>query len=511
MPKEYYILSGAELFQKLKIRRDKLVEAAEDFYEHLAGEVDIHGTDKDEFVTIHHRDDGKLDVRIFLMTKNQKEKAPYFQRVFLPDETKEIRIYLYGGNDRTESLGDKISKIKVRVIGGVGSDTVDDSSGGGTLFYDSSGNNQVLKGLGTKKDERSYTRPTIIPEKPWIPPREWKRRTIPLLWPGYNSDAGLLIGGSIWSQGYGFRKYPYADNHVLRAGYVTGARTFKLDYIGEFRRINSPLYSSLTASLSGIEILNFFGFGNETPSDKDDDFYKVKQNQFHLFPALHWELSPLWELFIGPELKYANTKLEDNFLIGQLRPYGSKEFGQVGLKFRLVCDTSDPTFTKSPSFYIHAGGFFYPKLWSVDHAFGGLEGIVAAHLSFSDSLTLAMRIGGKKVFGTYPFHEAAFIGGQTTVKGFPKNRFAGDASLFGNAELRLTLGKAILFVPGEYGILGLADVGRVFLKGETSKKWHPSYGGGFFFTIVDLSTAFSFVVVTSDEWTSVYFSAGFSF
>ena len=183
----------------------------------------------------------------------------------------------------------------------------------------------------------------------------------------------------------------------------------------------------------------------------------------------------------------------------------------MGLKFRLVCDTSDPTFTKSPSFYIHAGGFFYPKLWSVDHAFGGLEGIVAAHLSFSDSLTLAMRIGGKKVFGTYPFHEAAFIGGQTTVKGFPKNRFAGDASLFGNAELRLTLGKAILFVPGEYGILGLADVGRVFLKGETSKKWHPSYGGGFFFTIVDLSTAFSFVVVTSDEWTSVYFSAGFSF
>ena len=108
MPKEYYKLSGAELFQKLKIRRDKLVEAAEDFYEHLAGEVDIHGTDKDEFVTIHHRDDGKLDVRIFLMTKNQKEKAPYFQRVFLPDETKEIRIYLYGGNDRTESLGDKI-------------------------------------------------------------------------------------------------------------------------------------------------------------------------------------------------------------------------------------------------------------------------------------------------------------------------------------------------------------------------------------------------------------------
>lgn len=511
MPKEYYKLSGAELSQKLKIRREKLIEAAEDFYDHLVGEVDIHCTDKDEIAAIHHRDDGKLDVRIFLMTKNQKENAPYFHRVFLPDETKEIRIYLYGGNDRTESLGHKISKIKVRVIGGEGSDTVDDSNGGGTLFYDSSGNNRVLKGPGTKKDERSYIRPIVLPNTPWVPPREWGRRTIPLLWPGYSSDFGLLIGGSIWSQGYGFRKYPNADNHTIRAGFTTGAKSFKLEYEGKFRRINSTLYSSLTASFSGIEILNYYGFGNETPSDMPADFYKVKQNQFHLFPALHWKLSSIWEFFIGPELKYANTKLEDSTFVGQNRPYGSEEFGQVGLKFKLVYDTSDPTLAKSPGIYIHAGGFYYPKLWSVDYNFGGFDGIAVAHVSFSNSLIMALRVGGKKVFGTYPFHEAAFIGGQTTVKGLKKERFGGDASLFGNVELRLTLGKAILLVPGDYGILGLADVGRVFLTGESSKKWHPSYGGGFFFTIMDLSTAFSFVVVKSDEWTSVYFKTGFSF
>jgi len=112
---------------------EKLVDAAEDFYEHLAREVDIHCTDKDELAVIDHRDDGTLDVRIYLMKKTQKEKNPYFHRVFLPDETKEIRIYLYGGNVRTESFGHKISKIKVRVIGGEGSDTVDDSNGGGIL------------------------------------------------------------------------------------------------------------------------------------------------------------------------------------------------------------------------------------------------------------------------------------------------------------------------------------------------------------------------------------------
>jgi hypothetical protein len=45
------------------------------------------------------------------------------------------------------------------------------------------------------------------------------------------------------------------------------------------------------------------------------------------------------------------------------------------------------------------------------------------------------------VVGTYPFMEAAFIGGPDTVSGFSAQRFVGDASAYGNAELRLFLGR----------------------------------------------------------------------
>jgi hypothetical protein len=31
---------------------------------------------------------------------------------------------------------------------------------------------------------------------------------------------------------------------------------------------------------------------------------------------------------------------------------------------------------------------------------------------------------------------------------------------------------------GKLGIFGLYDIGRVWLKGETSDKWHSGYGGG---------------------------------
>ena len=35
--------------------------------------------------------------------------------------------------------------------------------------------------------------------------------------------------------------------------------------------------------------------------------------------------------------------------------------------------------------------------------------------------------------------------------------------LYGNAELRLALGEIKVVVPGEIGVFGAADVGRVFL------------------------------------------------
>ncbi len=98
--------------------------------------------------------------------------------------------------------------------------------------------------------------------------------------------------------------------------------------------------------------------------------------------------------------------------------------------------------------------------------------------------TLALRLGGKQVFGSYSFHEAAFIGGggisgsDSTVRGFRTQRFAGDGCLYGNAELRLRLSNIYIFIPGEIRLFGLSDIGRVYLDGEDSNTWHTAIGGG---------------------------------
>ena len=92
------------------------MKAAKDFYENLAEVVDIHGTDSDESIAIQRNDDGSVEVKVFLLQGGDAVGDPYYRRQFLPEETKEIRVYLNGGTDRVESTGRPDKRIKVRII-----------------------------------------------------------------------------------------------------------------------------------------------------------------------------------------------------------------------------------------------------------------------------------------------------------------------------------------------------------------------------------------------------------
>ena len=82
------------------------------------------------------------------------------------------------------------------------------------------------------------------------------------------------------------------------------------------------------------------------------------------------------------------------------------------------------------------------------------------------------------MWGDYPFMNAAYIGGGLTVRSLRYNRYAGDASVYGGAELRLRIARISPVLGSDIGIMGLDDVGRVFGEGESSDIWHAGYGGG---------------------------------
>jgi hemolysin activation/secretion protein len=125
---------------------------------------------------------------------------------------------------------------------------------------------------------------------------------------------------------------------------------------------------------------------------------------------------------------------------------------------------------------------------------------------------LAARVGGQRVFGDYPWFDAAFIGGRNN-RGFHSHRFAGDASLYGSTELRAYLGGPVFasIFPVRFGLVGFVDTGRVWLKGESSNAWHPSQGGGVLLKPVGTTMVLRAVVAHSSEGTLFYAGSGFRF
>ncbi len=171
---------------------------------------------------------------------------------------------------------------------------------------------------------------------------------------------------------------------------------------------------------------------------------------------------------LGPVLKYSSTDFARGGLIRAVRPYGSGKFGELGAEAGLSFDSRDTAAAATRGAHLAVEGHVYPSVWDVTSTFGEVHGEAATYLTAPISLrpTLALRVGGKRVWGSFPFQEAAYIGGHETVRGLYSYRFQGDASAFGNAELRLPVSKFNLLAPGELGVFGLADVGRVWLTGD---------------------------------------------
>ena len=517
LPPELYAKDGARLTRALERRRDRLPEAAERFYRFLAGVVDVHATDKGEVATAVRSADGGLDLRIRRKDESDDPPEDFFHRRFSSAETKEVRLFLGRGKDSVLVSGAGGGPT-LRVIGSETRDggpakfVADDASGGVTRVYDTSPETQVAGSHRPSLDRRPYSPPDSTSRlRP--APRDWGRLWSIWPWIDYGSDIGLFGGVSASLYSFGFRQNPYASRITLRAGYATGVSALRAEVLGDFRIRNSGTRFLVEARASGVDVVRFFGFGNETPFTAADDFYKVYQQQYSLSVAVAQVLAPNLTFRIGPTVKYVSTDLDRVTLVAQLRPYGSNTFGMVGGQAAIDLDTRDARTGATSGVRLLAGGSVYPRAGDVQSTFGEAHGEVSTYLTAKIPVrpTLALRAGGSRVWGSYPFFEAAFVGGLSTVRGLREHRYVGDAAAWGNAELRLDLGRYYVVLPGRWGLLGVADAGRVWLAGESSDTWHHGFGGGLWFAPLARNNTVSAVVARSEGRTGFYFRGGFMF
>lgn len=502
MPPEYYAADSARLADALKHRRDRLPEAARQFYRLLAREVDLHATDEADLVTVTPEDGKSARITI----QPQKGGAPWFSRTFHGSETGEVRLYLNGGGDSVAVLG-KVP-FTLRVIGGKGGDAVALAPGARARLYDL----DSLSSTPAERVRRKPLPPEWTPAPPTLPPRDWGSQRIPVAWSFFAPDVGLLVGGGLQITDFGFRQHPWASRHLVRAGYATDAQSGKVEYIGEFHSETRGPWVGVHAFASGIEVLRFHGIGNETTADGSDQFYRVRENDIQAAVTLNVPAGR-GRFALGPIVTWSSTKFSGDRFIDSARPYGSGEFGRAGFIAGYRLDTRDLPGYPRRGVLLDIGGTVRPGIWDVTSTYGEVHGVASTYLSpkMAGSPVLALRAGGQQTFGDYIYQDAAYIGGAGTVRLGRERRFAGDAAVFGSAELRFALTKFMVVVPGELGLFGLGDIGRVFVEGEESDVWHGAWGGGIWIAALSRRSTVSAAYAVSEERSRLYVQGGWAF
>ncbi len=518
LPEGIRAVTGEFLLDALKSRRDDLPRVSREMYELQAREPYIEATDVAEVAEVSGTSGGEVEVSI---RSAGPEAEPYFHRRFQRGETAEIRLYLHGGNDRVVIRGERHLPIKVRIIGGPGDDEFHFATRTDNVsLYDWRGSNRVTGERAGGINDKPYPDAPLLPppgSKP--PPRHWGGFTYGIGKVGYSPDYFLILGyGQTWID-YGFRKDPYASKLDLDGRVATKGRG-ALRFRADLRPENSSAYVPLDIYLSSLEILHFYGIGNDTrlpPGlEGGDDFFDVRQTVLRGEGGIGWSFAPLANLAVVVSGGYSDTSDDPDRLIGLVRPYGSGGFSSLGTRLRFDLNTSRPGLFEpvepKTHLWLHVGGGFYPAILDVAEPYGLAE--LASGVGFPLGLRrseFAVRLGGKKTWGTVPFYDLAYIGGNESLRGWPVQRFAGDASLYGSGSLRLDLFDYRLIFPSSFGVLGIFDLGRVWVDGESPGGFHTGYGGGIWIALRGTRSILSIAYATSTEDHGLYITMGFAY
>jgi Omp85 superfamily domain len=495
MPAEWYKLEGKNLVGMIESRRDKLKEASEEYYKLINEVVDVYGSNKSEYFDIDILDDDKIDLKVYKYDRKKGEKKgdPFFRRVFDSGVTDEIRLYLNSGKDVVNQNKENETGIDITIIGDKSKilftgfpEYISD------VMSDERPKNNEVERFEPKNENRGY---------------DW--RFGPVL--SYNTDDGLIFGGGPILYKHGLNAVPYVYRMEFTGSYALNAKSYNLRYTGDFYTLIKGARVLIDIQNTELALTRYFGAGNETTLDKtleNNDYYKVGQELLSISPTFEFPFTKKIDFSINPFYKYSNVSYDQNTYLGQYPgTYGIGGLKYVGVRSNLVYDSRDNQGEPYKGIYAQLLSNYTPEILQNNHTFGKAGLDVRAYIS-TDTLkgfTFAFRAGGGKIWGEYPFYESIFLGGINSLKGYSRERFAGNGALLAQSEIRLRIGKIKLLIPSMFGISVFGGVGRVYLPDETSHRWHNSYGGSVWLSYFFRAFNIGFTVAKSDEGINYFF------
>ena len=493
LPKEVQDQVSEDLIKKLLVRKGDLQKYASQYYKVLQEKVILTGTDKKDKFVITRLPDNETEVKIYRVKKTGEELES--SKIYSGKMTKEIFIYGLDDDDAFLVEGKNKSSIKVDLFGGLDEDkyAVFDSKKVHIYDYKSKKNDFTDKGNSRLTLTDDYDINQYNYEKP-----KYNIFTT-FLNGGFNPDDEVIIGANAVYTVNDFIKTPYAQNHHFTANYFTGTRGYEFAYSGIFPKLTGGWFYGIdTRVTSSHYIRNFFGIGNNSVNTKEEfgeNFNSVRAREFAFSPSINWNKNAAT---FSAKLNYEILRIEktENRFVSipnVVNPdvFHSKHFGSADFSF--VYQNFDNTANPKSGMKLDVRTVYNVNLQNTERKFATVEtGLGFLHyLTRNQKLVLSSYAKAKWLLGNdYEFYQMATLGGNTDLRGFRFNRFYGKNSFYNSSDFRYEVGRIKnSILPLTYGFFGGFDVGRVWVPNEVSRKWHNSYGGGFWLNAVNAISA----------------------
>lgn len=492
LPPEIYAIRGKQTEDVLIERRNQLREKSLKYYDFITKEVTITGSNENELYKISNDANNNTVVTGYaIKKKNADTSFVTYHRVFNPTETKEIRIFGFNGEDVFVVDSNTHSKIKMRFIGGKGKDTFLINAPVKAHLYDVTteenyANNHYAKNHFSsnyqvnKYELRSYN---------------YNKTQFPKITLGYNGDDGLLAGAGFIFKKYKFRREPFASEHKLNALFAITQKGMQVKYNGTFHQVIGKTGILVNAKLNNPGINNFFGIGNETQIIQPKKYYlaryktaeaEVLFNTKQEDKVLSFIYGPTIYHYWNRNINNQNLVLENPKNIGLDSSDVFTKHTYAGAKVGVIVDNINNALV--PNSGINWNTFLtYEKGISRnttnDVAKFQTDMTVYASRKSKPRVVGVIKLGFGKIFtDSTKYFQTLTLGQNNNLRGFLRNRFAGNQLAYGSLEFRIKLlENKSHFLPGPIGIIVFNDLGRVWSKIEQSNTWHNSYGGGLYF------------------------------
>ncbi|MGZ8557049.1 MAG: BamA/TamA family outer membrane protein, partial [Chitinophagaceae bacterium] len=512
-PREIQHLSVAKIINTLKQRRNNLAAETLEYYRFLAEIVDITASDKTELFDITRQEDGNVLLKVYKIAKDSDSILKMYERTFDAQVTEELRLYGFGGDDKFNIKGTN-DKIKIRLIGGDGEDSFENTapSGDGAIVYDMKNGNNKLTGPFKNK----MANDTLVN---FYNPIYYKyNQVIPFIPVGYNPDDGPYLGGYMKIIRHGFRKMPYKNSHTIIFNHAIATKAFNFGYNAEFISVFGRKSDVLfETNINSPIITNFFGNGASSIYDKtkpgDFRYYRSRYRLGDISLLLRKNFSEKVIMTLGPTFQFfeMDSTGKDNrrrYIVQSAAANGldpATAFAQqsyFGGKFSLSADTRDNKILPAKGVLWFTSVRHLSGLNDASYKLTQLNSDFSFYISIiKNRLVLANRTGGGHNFGDFEFYQAQYLGNEDNLRGYRKNRFAGHSKLYNNIEMRFRLAnfKTYLF-PGSLGLLAFYDTGRIWADNDNSDKWLSGYGAGFWISpLRRLVVSFTYAASKEDK------------